>query len=106
MARGKQQQTKKDGQHRAETKEERRTRLLREKEAKEVSESLKNLFDRRYPARDYSVVSNLLTFSIAPISIEMSKDPSLCHCCNYRILDIVCSLRAFSASTGAENSDR
>jgi hypothetical protein len=49
MARGKQQQTKKDGQHRAETKEERRIRLQSEKEAKEVSESLKNVFDTRYP---------------------------------------------------------
>jgi hypothetical protein len=37
MARGKQQQAKKDGQHRAETKEERRIRLQGEKEAKEVS---------------------------------------------------------------------
>jgi ribosomal protein S8E len=61
MGRGKQKQEKKDGQHRAETKEERRIRLLREKEAKEVSESLKNVFDRRYPARDSSFVSRLLS---------------------------------------------
>lgn len=105
MARGKQQQVKKDGQHRSETKEERRTRLLREAEAKEVSESLKNLFDRKYPARDSFLVSNLLTFSIASISIEMSKDPSLCRCCHYRIADCVCSLRTFRASTGAENAE-
>ena len=51
MARGKQQQTKKDGQHRAETKEERRIRLQSEKEAKEVSESLKNVFDTRCNTR-------------------------------------------------------
>jgi hypothetical protein len=38
MARGKQQQEKKDGQHRKETKEERRARLQAEKEARDVSQ--------------------------------------------------------------------
>jgi hypothetical protein len=46
MARGKQQQPKKDGQHRPETKEEKRVRLLREKEAKEVSD-YKLVFDKK-----------------------------------------------------------
>jgi hypothetical protein len=40
MARGKQQQEKKDGQHRKETKEERRARLQAEREAKEVRMSI------------------------------------------------------------------
>jgi hypothetical protein len=40
MARGKQQQEKKDGQHRKETKEERRLRLQAEREAKEVRMSI------------------------------------------------------------------
>lgn len=43
MARSKQQQEKKDGQHRKETKEERRARLQAEQEAKEVRMSI--IFD-------------------------------------------------------------
>lgn len=114
MARGKQQQEKKDGQHRKETKEERRARLQAEKEARDVSPVMgadgRALHGSACHRKDSAVVLGLsfslnACFSLFTLFvIGMSKDSSLCGTRHSSISCRLWNVCAFSAGKGTKDS--